>query len=109
MLALCHFRVLMGQHRRERLADSPRPAYRAAGYLAAPRYISPELALHCFGQSLVLDQDVQLVVPKEARGVEVAGADPHPPVVTHDALGVQHRPVPLVDSNTASEKVTVPD
>ena len=86
-----------------------RASHRATGHFPAPGDVEPELVLHRIGEVAVLDQDVELPVAHQARGVEVARADPAPSPVRHDRLGVQHRSFPLVDSHPAPQQIAVSD
>jgi hypothetical protein len=67
------------------------------------------LTLHRAGESLVLDGNVELVVPDEAREIEVRRAHPGHRPSADGSLGVHHRPVPLEDTNAGLEKGTVSD
>jgi hypothetical protein len=99
----------MGEYRRQRLADSAGPTHRAARYLPAAGNVSPKLGFHGLCERRILDEHVELIVSQEARRVEIARSYSHPAVIAHDALGVQHGSVPLIDPDPASEQVPVPD
>ncbi len=59
------------------------------------------------GQTRVFDQDVELVISQQARGVEIARADPDPAVIAHDGLGMKHRTIPFEDPDSAAQQIPV--
>jgi len=101
--------LLVRQSRRQSLADPSRPADRPAGYLTAPADVQAELVFQGLGQARVLDQDVELVISQQARGVQIARPDAHPAVIAHDGFGMKHRTILFKDTDSAAQEVPVPD
>src|SRR6185369_10218099 len=85
-------------HRGELAATAP--ALRLAqSDLDAAIEVATELRFHRLGELDVFDQDIELVVGKQTRNVEVRGTDAAPPPVDDHGLGMKHRPAPLEDAH----------
>src|SRR5215203_1629729 len=105
----CHFGVLACQRDWKCLADSTGATQWPAGHFTAKGHVSPELPLHGLSEDAVIDQYIQLVVSEQTRGIQVARADSDPTIVAYDAFGVEHRSVPLIDSDPTPKQVAIPD
>ena len=54
-------------------------------------------------------EEIQLVVPEQARDVEITRPDARPAVIDQQRLGMQHRALPLEDAGTRTQQIAVAD
>src|SRR5204863_319196 len=97
-------------YRSTRMPNAARsPATGLQHDFAAGREVAQELLRQRGGEMVAFGEEIQLVVPEQARDVEITRPDARPAVIDQQRLGMQHRALPLEDAGTRTQQIAIAD